>query len=85
MKYIKGFKVDRDKVIQRFGSPENDPRNLLFHNIISLFPREAYKCVEIAVEDGNYSLVMVLEVEMIKPSWRTPLCPSSIRWVLKHF
>lgn len=60
--FIKGYKVDYDKLAKRFGNREDDPDNTRFLAIVKLFPRETYKYIETGEEpDGHLSLVVVLE------------------------
>ncbi len=60
--FIKGYKVDREKLAKRFGHREADPENTRFLPIARLFPRESYKYIAAGEEpDEHISLVVVLE------------------------
>jgi hypothetical protein len=60
--YIKGYKIDKDKLKTCFGTPEDDPYNLQFHGLVRLFPRESYKYLGAGRQlDGMLCLVLVLD------------------------
>jgi hypothetical protein len=61
--YIKGYKVDRDKLKATFASREDDPEYTRFLGIWQKFPLP-FKYLEVGLEpDGNTALVLVLEDE----------------------
>ena len=67
--FIKGYKVDREKLAKCYAHREDDPENTRFLPIVALFPRESYKYIETGEEpDGHISFVVVLEDEFDKSS-----------------
>ena len=62
MTYIKGYKVDLDKVTEHFGTKDHDPHNTRFLAIVQIFPRTSYMYIG-GGEDlkGNIDLVVVLD------------------------
>ena len=61
MSYIKGYKVDPDKVRAIHGTREQDPNNIDFLLIVEIFPRDSYLYIAAGQDlNGNYSLVVVL-------------------------
>jgi hypothetical protein len=58
--YIKGYKVDEEKIEQQFGTHEDDPDNTSFIPIWQTFPYP-FLCVAGGMEpDGDVSVVVVL-------------------------
>jgi hypothetical protein len=59
--YIKGYKLDRDKLRSRLGSDPDDPLSMRFHDIVRIFPRGPYKYIGSGRQlDGTFCLVIVL-------------------------
>jgi len=59
--FIKGYKIDRTKLQQIYGSRPDDPENTRFLSIWKHFPLP-YKYIENGKEsDGQVALVVVLE------------------------
>jgi len=61
--YIKGYKVDRDKIKATYGSTENDPENIRFLAIWKKFPLPFKYLGNGREPDGSIALVLVLEDE----------------------
>jgi hypothetical protein len=58
--FIKGYKIDYDKIEKMYGNPKNDPENIRFMTIWKLFPLP-YKYIESGDEpSGRIALVVVL-------------------------
>ena len=59
--YIKGYKLDRDKLTRRFGNDPDDPLCMRFHDMVRIFPRECYRYIGAGRQlDGRFCLVIVL-------------------------
>jgi hypothetical protein len=63
MLYIKGYKVNLDKITRLYGvTSEEDPDNTRFLDIVRIFPRESYKYIGGGFEsDGRLEFVVVLD------------------------
>ena len=59
--YIKGYKVDRDKLKAKYGSREDDPENVRFLSIWQKFPLHFKYLGNGRESDGSIALVLVLE------------------------
>ena len=59
--YIKGYKVDRDKLKATYGSREDDPENTRFLAIWEKFPLDFKYLASGRELDGKVALVLVLE------------------------
>ena len=60
MSYIKGYKVDFDKLRARFGTDEDNPNNTRFLPIVEIFPRDSYLYITTGRDPNDkYYLVVV--------------------------
>jgi hypothetical protein len=74
--YIKGYKIDRDKLKAMYGSREDDPENTRFLPIWEKFPLP-FKYLGNGMEpDGDNSLVLVLEDAYDRESLENTVIPS---------
>ena len=78
MRYIKGYKVDLEKVTRLYGSTDaEDPDNTRFVHIVRLFPRESYKYIGGGMEpNGNLAFVVVLDDGNDKARLEASLMPE---------
>ena len=59
--FIKGYKIDREKLQKKFGNREDDPENTRFVSLWKHFPHP-FKYIDCGKEPGGHiSLVVVLE------------------------
>ena len=74
--YIKGYKVDRDKLKATYGSREDDPENTRFLAIWEKFPLDFKYLGNGREPDGNIALVLVLEDGYDRDSLDKTVIPS---------
>ncbi|KIL66953.1 hypothetical protein M378DRAFT_159876 [Amanita muscaria Koide BX008] len=83
--YIKGYKVDRDKLKAMYGSREDDPENTRFLAIWEKFPLHFKYLGNGREPDENISLVLVLEDGYDREGLENTVIPSLIAPYTKVF
>jgi len=83
--YIKGYKVDRDKLKAMYGSREDDPENTRFLAIWEKFPLHFKYLGNGREPDGNIALVLVLEDGYDREGLEKTVIPSLIAPYTKVF
>jgi hypothetical protein len=74
--YIKGYKVDRDKIRMEYGTREDDPENIRFLAIWEKFPLPFKYLGNGREPDGSLALVLVLENAYDRESLEQTVMPS---------
>jgi hypothetical protein len=74
--YIKGYKVDGDKLKMKYGSREDDPENTRFLSIWEKFPLHFKYLGNGRESDGSIALVLVLEDGYDRESLEQTVIPS---------
>jgi hypothetical protein len=61
--FLKGFKIDRKKLLEYCYPTEEDPENTRYYgDIIGILPRTSYKYIGAGFEeDGEFCLIVVME------------------------